>query len=139
MDTANELVEIDARECLRLLATADIGRVVFSDAALPAAQPVNYVLDGTDIIFRTANGTKLAAATRNAVVAFQADAIDTRTRTGWTVLGVGETYEVTDPLRLAALAPVQPDPWAPGHTAHTICIPLRHLSGRRLTPSPRTG
>ena len=139
MDTANELVEIDARECLRLLATADIGRVVFSDAALPAAQPVNYVLDGTDVIFRTANGTKLAAATRHAVVAFQADAIDTRTRTGWTVLGVGETYEVTDPVRLAALAPVQPDPWAPGHTAHTICIPLQHLSGRRLTPTTRAG
>jgi uncharacterized protein len=77
----------------------------------------------------------LAAATRHAVVAFQADAIDTRTRTGWSVLGVGETYEVTDPVRLAALAPVQPDPWAPGHTAHTICIPLQYLTGRRLAPA----
>ena len=37
--------------------------------ARPTAQPVNYVLHAGEIIFRTANGSKLVAATRNAVVA----------------------------------------------------------------------
>jgi nitroimidazol reductase NimA-like FMN-containing flavoprotein (pyridoxamine 5'-phosphate oxidase superfamily) len=127
-----ELVELDKAECLRLLAGSEIGRVVFSDAALPAAQPVTYLLDDEEIVFCTGGGSKLAAATRNAVVAFQVDEIDTSTRTGWAVLGVGEAYEVTVPERLAELAERMPAPWAPNRTAHTIAIPLQRLTGRRL-------
>jgi nitroimidazol reductase NimA-like FMN-containing flavoprotein (pyridoxamine 5'-phosphate oxidase superfamily) len=127
-----ELVELDEVECLRLLAGEQIGRVVFSEAALPAAQPVTYLLDDEEIVFRTGGGGKLAAATRNAVVAFQVDRIDTGTRTGWTVLGVGQAYEVVVPARLADLAVRMPAPWAPHRTAHTIAIPLQRLTGRRL-------
>lgn len=128
-----ELVELTRGECLRLLTGAVIGRVICTEAALPTAQPVNYVLDGEEIIFRTANGSKLAAATRNAVVAFQLDQFDTTTRTGWSVLGVGEAYEVLDPSRLAELTDLQPDPWVHDHDAHTISIPLCILTGRRVT------
>jgi uncharacterized protein len=131
-----ELIELDEAECLRLLAGTEIGRVVFTDSALPAAQPVTYLLDGEEIVFRTAGGSKLAAATRNAVVAFQVDQIDPGTRTGWTVLGVGEAYEVIVPERLAELAERMPPPWAPNRTAHTIAIPLQRLTGRRLVAVP---
>jgi nitroimidazol reductase NimA-like FMN-containing flavoprotein (pyridoxamine 5'-phosphate oxidase superfamily) len=134
MDGANELVVLARNECLALLRARAIGRVVFTDAALPSAQPVNYLLDDEEIIFRTANGARLAVATRTAVVAFEVDDIDHVTRTGWSVLGVGKAYEVVDPARLAALAELHTDPWAPGHTAHTISIPLQILSGRRLVP-----
>jgi uncharacterized protein len=127
-----ELVELDKAECLRLLAGHEIGRVVFTDAALPAAQPVTYLLDDEEIVFRTGGGGKLAAGTRNAVVAFQVDRIDIDTRTGWTVLGVGQAYEVVVPDRLAELAERMPTPWAPNRAAHTIAIPLQRLSGRRL-------
>jgi nitroimidazol reductase NimA-like FMN-containing flavoprotein (pyridoxamine 5'-phosphate oxidase superfamily) len=134
-----ELVELGRAECLRLLAGQEIGRVVFTDAALPAAQPVTYLLDEEEIVFRTGGGGKLAAATRNAVVAFQVDRIDSGTRTGWTVLGVGQAYEVVVPDRLAELADRMATPWAPGRTGHTIAIPLQRLSGRRLVvvPKPR--
>ncbi|WP_214369164.1 pyridoxamine 5'-phosphate oxidase family protein [Pseudonocardia sp. H11422] len=127
-----ELVEFDRGTCLRLLAHGVVGRVVFTDAAMPAAQPVNYVLDGEEIIFRTAGGSKLAAATRRAVVAFQVDDIDVDTHIGWSVLGIGEAYEVTDTDRLAELVERLPAPWASGRTAHTIAIPLPRLTGRRL-------
>src|SRR5215213_11640787 len=98
-----ELVELTRTECLRLLAGGVIGRIICTDGALPTAQPVNYLLDGEEIIFRTANGSKLAAATRHAVVGFQVDEIDPRTRTGWSVLGVGEANEIVHPDRLAEL------------------------------------
>ena len=127
-----ELIDLDEAECLRLITGHGIGRVVFTDSALPAAQPVAYLLDGEEVVFRTGGGSKLAAATRGAVVAFQADQIDTGSRTGWTVLGVGEAYEVTEPDRLAELAERMPAPWAPKRTAHTVAIPLRRLTGRRL-------
>jgi nitroimidazol reductase NimA-like FMN-containing flavoprotein (pyridoxamine 5'-phosphate oxidase superfamily) len=128
-----ELVELSRSECLGLLARGVIGRVVFTDRALPSVQPVNYLLDDEAIIFRTANGSKLAAASRNAVVAFQIDEFDTTTRSGWSVLGVGEAYEVVDPARLSELADRQPDPWVRDNDAHTLCIPLGILTGRRVT------
>jgi uncharacterized protein len=127
-----DLIELDEAECLRLLAGCIVGRVVFTDAAMPAALPVTYLLDDEEIVFRTGAGSKLAAATRNAVVAFQVDQIDPSTRTGWTVLGIGEAYEVVVPQRLAELAERMPAPWAPNRTAHTIAMPLQRLTGRRL-------
>jgi nitroimidazol reductase NimA-like FMN-containing flavoprotein (pyridoxamine 5'-phosphate oxidase superfamily) len=129
---AGEFVELDRAGCLRLLSAGAVGRVVFTESALPAAQPVNYLLDDEEVIFRTANGSKLAAATRRHVVAFQVDRIDEATRSGWSVLGVGEAYEVVDPARLAELADRLPPPWAPGHGLHTISIPLQRLTGRCL-------
>lgn len=121
-----------------MLAAAAIGRVIFTDRAMPAAQPVDYLLDGEEIVFRTANGSRLAAATRHAVVGFQVDEIDLRTRTGWSVLGIGEASEIVHPGRLVELADLLPDPWVDGHpdhaarAAHTITIALQVISGRRL-------
>lgn len=130
--TEPELAELDRADCLRLLGTAEIGRVVFSHHAMPAAHPVAYLLDGEEIVFRTGAGSILAAATRNAVIAFQADRIDPATRSGWSVLAVGEAYEVTEPGRLAALRDRLPEPWAPGRTGHTLSLPAQHLTGRRI-------
>lgn len=132
MTATVELEELDHDECLRLLAGAVIGRLVFTEGALPAAQPVTFLLDGEEVLFRTAGG-KLAAAVLHAVVAFQADDIDVATRTGWSVLGIGEAYEVVVPRRLTELADRLPGPWAPASTAHTIAIPLQRLTGRRLS------
>jgi hypothetical protein len=129
-----ELVELDRATCLRLLATGQVGRIVFTEGALPAAQPVTYLLDGDEVIFRTADGSKLAAATRKRVVAFQVDQIDIATRSGWSVLGVGQAYEVTDPQRLASLPDRGLTPWVPGPLPHTIAVPLQRLTGRRLGP-----
>lgn len=106
--------------------------MVYTEAAMPAAQPVSYLLDDQEVIFRTGGGSKLAAATRRAVVAFQADEIDSRTHTGWSVLGVGLAYEVTDPHRLAAFADRLPILWASGAAAHTMAIPLQQLTGQHL-------
>jgi uncharacterized protein len=127
-----QLFELDRWECLRLLATGSIGRVVFTEFALPAAQPVSYLLDEEEVVFRTHSGSKMAAASRHHVVAFQVDEIDVDSRSGWTVLGVGEAYEVVEPTRRAELAERMPAPWVAGHDQHVISIPLQRLTGRRL-------
>jgi hypothetical protein len=109
--------------------------VVFTEGALPAVHPVIYLLDDEEVIFRTAAGSKLAAATRHQIVGFQADEIDPYTRTGWSVLGVGQAYEVLTPTRLAELAAGRPAPWILDRAEHTIAIPLQRLTGRRLHPT----
>jgi len=129
---AVELVELDRGACLSLLTDSDLGRVVFTEAALPAAEPVNYVLDGQEVLFLTASARTLTATLR-AVVAFQANEIDPLTHTGWSVLGIGQAYEVADPERLAALAGRGPNWWASGRTARVVAIPLQRLTGHRLS------
>ncbi|QJY50946.1 pyridoxamine 5'-phosphate oxidase family protein [Pseudonocardia broussonetiae] len=127
---------LDRHSCLRRLRGGIVGRVVFTDGALPAAQPVNYVLDGEEVLFRTASAGKVAAATRGAVVAFQVDDIDPAARTGWSVLGVGEAYEVVDPQRLAQVSGLGLDTWAPLASNHVVCVPLQVLTGRELVRIP---
>ncbi len=129
---AAEPVDLSRDECLQLLAGAVIGRIVVTDGALPAAHPVAYVLDGEEVVFRTAGGSKLAAAARHRVVAFEVDEIDVGARTGWSVLGVGEATEIVDPARLADLDGHLPDPWVPVAGAHVLSVSLQKLSGRRL-------
>ncbi|MHA6781958.1 pyridoxamine 5'-phosphate oxidase family protein [Pseudonocardia saturnea] len=123
------LTNLTRADCLRLIGAAALGRVVFTNAAMPAVQPVAFVLDGDDAVFRVPHGGPLdAATTRGTVVGFQVDAIDDGTYAGWSVLGVGRAYEVVDPERLAAL----PAGWGGYDTAHTIAVPLEQLSGQRI-------
>lgn len=133
-----QIVGLTRGECLRLLGAGVLGRVVFTDAAMPAAQPVTYILDREEIIFRAVRGSTLATATRHAVVGFQADDIDLRTRTGWSVFGVGQAYEVTDPVRLGALTD---RPTGPGrdNSGGTVAVPMQQLTGRRLRLSDAGG
>lgn len=131
-ETPGELHDLERSQCFRLLAVGRIGRVAFTDAAMPAVQPVAYHLDDEEIIFRTWNGSKLAAATRHAIVGFEVDDFDLQTRTGWSVLGIGQAYEIVDPARLAELEDAYHDPWVRDHDAHTICIPLQLVTGRRI-------
>jgi uncharacterized protein len=75
----SRLHTLDRAECPQLLRTVPVGRIVFTESALPAIQPVNFTLDDTNVIIRTSGGGKLAAAVSGNVVAFEADDIDTAT------------------------------------------------------------
>jgi uncharacterized protein len=119
-------------ECLTLLATAPIGRIVFTERALPAVRVVNFVLHGDEIVVRTGEGSKLLSAVRHAVIAFEADEVDYRSHTGWSVTVIGHAREVTDPAERARLRELLPASWAPGPREHLICIDVELVSGRRL-------
>ncbi|MEN3533732.1 pyridoxamine 5'-phosphate oxidase family protein [Microbispora sp. ZYX-F-249] len=120
-------------ECLDLLASAPIGRIVFTDRALPAVQPVNFCLLDGNIVIRTAAGSKLAAAARNAIVAFEADDFDVSCRTGWSVTAVGPARAVSEPEEIARLSALPLTPWVPGNRDHFIVMAPEQISGRRLT------
>lgn len=95
-----DLAPLDRAECLRLLRQEVVGRVIFTVAAMPTALPVTYAVNDGEIVFRARVGGTLAHAVHNAVVAFETDALDPVTLTGWSVVGVGQISEVTDPARL---------------------------------------
>jgi nitroimidazol reductase NimA-like FMN-containing flavoprotein (pyridoxamine 5'-phosphate oxidase superfamily) len=72
----NGLEILDRDDYLRLLATPTLGRIGVTSRSLPAVLPVNIFLDGERILVRTGVGSKLDAATQNAVVAFEMDDFD---------------------------------------------------------------
>ena len=126
IDTGLEI--LDEQECRALLAAHSIGRVAVSIGALPAVFPVNYQVSAGEIVFRTDDGTKFAAAVHNSVVAFEVDEADAIYHEGWSVLVIG-TAAVVDTARHAD---VSVRPWAPGRRHHLVAIAIEMISGRRI-------
>ena len=122
-------------ECLALLETATIGRIALTVDALPVVLPVNFVFSGGAIVISTAEGTKLHAAARRAVVAFEVDAIDTLYHTGWSVLVTGQSRQITDPAELDEARHLPLRAWGlkeDEEDVHYIKIEPTLVSGRRL-------
>ena len=127
------LKELSRDECLRLVGQVPLGRIVYTRQALPAVELVNFALDGGDIVIRTDSSGKLAAATRGAVVAFEADSVDTVTHAGWSVTIVGYSRAVTDGADIRHLELAGLSPWAPGERDHFIRITPEIVNGRRIS------
>jgi uncharacterized protein len=126
------LRQLTSDDCLRLLATVPIGRIIYTRQALPAVELVNFALDSGDIVIRTDRSGKLAAATRGAIVAFEADVVDLEHHSGWSVTAIGPSRAVTDAADIARLQQVGLDSWAPGVREHFIRITPQLLNGRWL-------
>jgi uncharacterized protein len=128
-----EPVAVLSREqCLRLMVSVPVGRIIYTRRAMPAIELVNFAMNAGDIVIRTAPSGKLMAAVRGAVVAFQADLIDPATRSAWSVTAIGHAREVTDPADLGMLRSTGPRPWVHGDRHYFIRITPRQLSGQLL-------
>jgi uncharacterized protein len=132
----NGLEVLGRDECLRLLGTATLGRIGVTSGALPTVLPINFRFDGRQILFRTGVGTKLDAATQNAVVAFEVDEIDAIAHTGWSVVVRGVARELTDPDELVEAQRPPLARWAPGENHRVVSISPEIVSGRRIVPGP---
>jgi nitroimidazol reductase NimA-like FMN-containing flavoprotein (pyridoxamine 5'-phosphate oxidase superfamily) len=132
MSKGQELEVLNRRRCLDLLGTVRVGRLVFTEDALPAVQPVNFRLWRDDVVIRVAGGPKLAAATNNLVVAFQADDLDPDLRTGWSVTVVGRAQPIDDVSELVELSGTFLQPWVDGRRDHFVRIRTEKMTGRRF-------
>lgn len=132
MPTTRELDVLNRRQCLDLLQEVRVGRLVFTEDALPAVQPVNFRLWRDDLVIRVAGGAKLAAATDNLVVAFEADELDPDLRSGWSVTVVGHAQTITDVAELVEVAGTFVEPWVDGRRDHFVRIRTEKITGRRF-------
>lgn len=125
--------ELHPRECLRLLATVPVGRIVHTRHALPAVLPVNFRLehDGA-VLLRTAADSELAKAIDGAVVAFEADEVDAAVQSGWSVVVIGPAAVITDPGESARLNRTGPRSWVPSPTEVFVRIEPELVTGREL-------
>jgi uncharacterized protein len=131
----SDSVPLTREQCLRQMATAPVGRIIYTWHAMPAVELVNFAMDAGDIVIRTAASGKLTAALDGTVVAFEADEFDSASRTGWSVTAVGHAREVTDPADIDRLRAIGPLPWVPGGRPYFVRITPGTLNGRRLRPA----
>lgn len=133
------LEELTAAEALRLMAGVPVGRVVFTQGALPAIRPVHFFLDAAGpvgdpadaaIVFRVIGDHNLSTALHKSVVAFQADECDMDRHLGWSVTATGRAVRVDDAAETDRLARRLPVPWAD----HGIVFRIEpeFVTGRRL-------
>lgn len=85
-------------------------------------------------MIRTVPGTKLDAATRRAVVAFEVDGYAADGLSGWSVLVQGVCSEITDPGERAVVAGSPLRAWAfdEGVAERLVRIEASFVSGRRF-------
>ncbi|MCW2572705.1 MAG: pyridoxamine 5-phosphate oxidase-related FMN-binding protein [Frankiales bacterium] len=128
--TPGALRLLSGDECRELLASRQVGRLAYiARASMPDIVPVNYVLDRDDVLIRSGPGPKLQAAERRELVAFEVDAFDEDTHTGWSVVvhGIAICESSAEARRQEVT------PWAAGPRHTTIRISPRRITGRRLT------
>lgn len=128
---------LDRAECLRLLATVGVGRVVVpvGPSARPVIRPIHFAFDkvSQSVVFRSAQGGKLYALMHSGRATFEADEVDASARNGWSVIIEGATEPVTDAMELRRLERLQVPGWVGGPEARWMRIRARTVSGRRLT------
>jgi hypothetical protein len=133
----NGLEVLDHEECLALLRTQSVGRVGLSSGALPIVLPVHFEVVDAEIRLLIRPGTTLAAATRQAIVAFEVDQVDPISGAGWSVMvqGVSRRRASTTPSdgttgsggRGSNL-----DRWSRPRPTHLVGISMDVVSGRRI-------
>lgn len=130
---ASEFRELSEEECLQLLTERAVGRIAFCTMEGPVVLPVNHVLDGGHIIFRTSPHTELARRLTKGLVAYEVDDFDEDSQTGWSVLVRGSAEHDDSPeLR----DPDDPQPWAAGYRPLVVRVRPSLITGRRLMPRP---
>ena len=125
-----ELFQLDRPTCLALLTTQHVGRLII-DANEPVVRVVNYTAFEQTIMFRSDPGPQIDAIVDRPVV-FEADMIDERTRSGWSVVVRGTARDHSQHLAGFGQSVANVDPWAPGPKSRWIAIAIDDVTGRLL-------
>ena len=117
-------------QCWAELSSRTMGRLATSVDGYPDIFPVNYVVQRRTILIRTAEGAKLAGATINARVAFEAD--DHDVAQGWSVVVKGHAHVLSSSAELDSAERAQVLPWVLTPKHRFIRIKPTDITGRRF-------
>ncbi|WP_130865719.1 pyridoxamine 5'-phosphate oxidase family protein [Acidipropionibacterium timonense] len=134
MDNDSPITTIEEDTCWGYLDTAEVGRLATSIDGQPEMFPLNFVVDGPSIVFRTAAGSKLEEIATNDRVAFEADGWSDDG--GWSVVVRGHASVVTDPAELARCAKMPLLPWVPTVKKSFVRIIPDQITGRVFAFGP---
>jgi uncharacterized protein len=131
---------LETNVCLQLLRDSEVGRLAVSITDHPDIFPVNYVVEHGTVVFRTAEGTKLAASVLGRAVAFEIDGYDPDGGDAWSVVIKGHATEIERMQDVFDALDLPLFPWHASPKHRFVRIEPFDISGRRfhVTDRPET-
>ncbi len=125
--------ELDEAECWRLLGSVEVGRLAMTAAGDIDIFPVNFVVDGKTVVFRSAAGTKLFEIVLGGRLAFETDGYEPEHGRAWSVVvkGHGEMIDRWGEVYAAQELPIVP--WHPSPKERFVRVYPSSVTGRRFT------
>ena len=131
-DVTPEVENLENHECWALLRTVSVGRLAVLADGRPDIFPINYTVDRGTVVFRTGQGTKLAAATGGEHVAVEADGVDATTGLAWSVVVKGSAVAVKGTEQILDTAALYLFPWQAGKKDVFVRVSPDSITGRRF-------
>jgi len=135
METSHT-TELTESECWSLLEGHVVARLAVDVGGQPDIFPINYVVDDGSLVFRTAAGTKLAAAVLSRHVAFEIDGMNTDGSV-WSDAVKGIAPEGTDMEERFAMDDLPLYPWVVSEKPNFVRIEPQSVTGRRFAELDR--
>ena len=134
MSNSDAIAYLTDELCWEHLAVQQLGRLVTHAGGVLDIFPVNYVVDGESVVFRTAEGSKLTELTVNDEVLFEVD--DYSDTDAWSVVvrGTAHRLETEAEVREADTLPL--NPWIPTLKYNYVRIVPTSISGRDFRRGP---
>lgn len=145
MDTDTGTTTLHLDECWSLLRSVEVGRLAVILADRPDIFPINFLVDHGTILFRTAEGSKLAATLAGKPVAFEVDGYSAEARTAWSVVVKGIAQQIREVHDLFEATALPLFPWHAAPKQHFVRIRADEVTGRRFVvvdpppPQPPAG
>jgi nitroimidazol reductase NimA-like FMN-containing flavoprotein (pyridoxamine 5'-phosphate oxidase superfamily) len=136
MDRVNEVLvsTLDEEACWNLLARVQLGRLAVCVDGRPDIFPVNHVVDGPHVLFRTAPGSKLDGLSGNPEVAFEVDDYDETHASSVVLRGTATRLERLVDIDAADALPLKS--WIPTLKYRWVRISPTSITGRRFPRGP---
>ena len=132
--TDDSLHHLTEAACWALLGSESLGRlgiVVGDDLEL---FPINYRVHGDRLLFRTAEGTKLAALTVHDRVVFEVDGLTPTT--AWSVVVKGTAHALEREAEILEAETNRPESWLPTVKTRFVAITPTSITGRGFHRGP---
>jgi len=133
-DTSDPVASFTDAECWERLAQQELGRIVTHVGDVIDIFPVNYVVDGESLLFRTAEGSKLFELTVNSDVLFEVD--DHTDQEAWSVIVRGDARRLDSSAEVERADGLGLAPWIPTLKYVYVRIEPASLSGRGFRRGP---
>ena len=132
------LEPLDEAECMRLLASGGLGRLVYNSRYGPTAVPTVYRVEDDSVVLGTWDPALFDEDLRTGIahaeyqVAVEADQLDLEAREGWIVLVRGAAHHLDSEAERAAVIGAGLEPWIDGVPAHFIRVSPTGTWGNRV-------
>ena len=139
--TRSVVERLDEAECMDLLSTARIGRLIYNSRYGPVALPSEYKMHDGSIVFRTYRVTFTEEDLRTGIaqaeyqVVVEIDQVDPDAREGWVVLVRGTAHHVDTEAERASISTVGLQSWVEAEPEHFIRVVPISIAGQRLRPA----